>query len=209
MPARRRRNKHNSPLWRILVEIFPDKEGTNGHFCAYLADSADVNYQPLPTALTSTSRKGIFIAVSNLCKRLDKQAGYTHPSLPAKWQAYLVTPKTVQGLTPLSPKGYLLVEAFSDEEPYIARMMSVPRFATADEEVEAMIEEGILNSYIESTGQTPLSALSNLCQKMHGYGFGDDINSVVLDSLAASFFFPVAYEQKGLEEETDDSFWDG
>ena len=203
MPARRKRNKNTGPLWRILVEIFPDKVGSNGHFCAYLADEADANYHPLPTALTSISRKGIFIAVSNLCKRLDKHAGYTPPALPAKWQAYLVTPKTVQGLTPLSPNGYLLVEEFLDEEPYIARMMSVPRFTTLDEDIDALIEAGILNSYIESTGQTPLSALSNLCQKMHGYGFGEDINSIALDSLAASFFFPVALEQSDLDDDDD------
>lgn len=202
MPAKSKRN--SATLWRILVEVFPNASGPNGYFCAYLAEEADANYQPLETATTSISRKGLMIAVSNLCQRLDKRQGASHPPLPAKWQVYLVTPKTVQGLTPVVSQGHLLVEPPYFEDEYTAHLMGVPGFDNSPEEVEQMIEKGILNSYLESTGRSPFKALSNLCQKLHTYGYGESMNSVVLDSLAATFFFPVALEQS----EPDHDFFD-
>jgi hypothetical protein len=181
-------------IFCILVEGLHDQNG-DGYFRAFLEAEADENKQPKATAVCSTSRMGLYMAVANLCKRLDKRVGSPFPPIPAKWQVYFVNEKT--GQVPLLRYGYLLVDDGGEYAPFVAHLMSPPYSFLEDEDttkMEEYVHRGWLNSVQDAAGQTGFGALGNLCRKFHYYGYSSMINSVILDPLATAFFLPAALE---------------
>lgn len=175
-------------IWGIFIHARKDVFG-NSHFEAYLETEADESNQPLPTALSSTSKKGFFVAAANLCWRLDKSANHAFPPLPAKWQVYLIgqTPEPLS----IFGSGRLLVEL--QRGTYFAQFMAPPFFVIEDKEVaERLAQQGILNQVEYASGKASFGSLANLCRKLHDWDLAHTIDSLVLDSLTAGFFLPAA-----------------
>lgn len=191
MTSQKKTTSPNEVVHGILVDA-PQDQAENGYFRAFLEAEADGNNRPLATAICSTSKKGMYIAAANLCKRWSKKTEPPLPTTPTKWQIYFVNPASE--LVSLQSYGYLLVEQVDEDSFFVAHLMVPPLFVSSEDPsvIEEYVQQGWLNSVEDATGQTGFGALGNLCLKLHRHGFGVTVDSLVLDSLTAAFFLPVA-----------------
>ena len=192
----RQENYYGHCVGAIYVQGLHD-EKNSGYFQAFVEIEPDPDTKTPAETIRSTSKKGLFVAVANLCKKLEKRDEYAFPDTPSKWQVYLIEPERLIQEPVLT--GYLTISSSKDGRKCWADFRTYTFIMNDnDQAMEECIRKGILNSVEDSTGKTGFGALGNLCTKLHYYGFAQAINSVVLDPLAASFFFSAAF---GLDEE--------
>ena len=180
----------------ILISAHQDADGA-GYFSATLQMETDARHQPLPTAVTSTSKKGLFPAVANLCKRLEKRDQLPFTALPAKWRLYLVT--AAGNLLPFFTYGYIRIRSTAQSDLFVAAAMGPPPLLSTPAEKDAFVRADRLNAYLDAVGQTGFGALANLCRQLHYHGFADPFDEIVLAPLPAALFLPAAIrlEQRG------------
>jgi len=176
----------------IYVEGLHSNAG-HGYFRAF----AEINLDnSTPKIIRSRSGRGSFAAVANLCKRLDTRFKRSYLGMPPKWQIYLIDSRTLQQNAIIS--GYLTVKRNQDdhEQRFWADLYTQTFGNTSEQERDEYIRKGIVNSVADATGTTGFGALSNLCTSLHNLGVARTIDSLVLDSLAASFFLPAMNQGK-------------
>jgi len=175
----------------ICIAAVIDEWGEDNHFRAFLASESRFGL-PLPEATTSVSHKGLWAAVTNLCRRLDKVPGQALPVGPIRWQIYLCGP---QGMTPLISSGYIQVREVREISSYVAELMGPPFSLLLEDAAgaEQFVREGWLNAVEDGISQTGFRALANLARKMQRNQYARTIDSMVLDPLTSSFFLPAAF----------------
>lgn len=195
----RQENYYGHHVGAIYVQGLHD-EKDNGYFQAFVEIEPDPDTKTPAEIIRSTSKKGFFVAVANLCKKLEKRTGHAFTDIPSKWQVYLIEPERLLQVPFFT--GYVTISRSSAGQQSRADFRTYT-FLTEqllggkqENDDEALIEEhirrGILNSIEDSMGKTDFGALGNLCTKLHHYGFAQTIDSIILDPLAASFFLPAA-----------------
>lgn len=181
----------------ILIQGLHDAQG-NGYFRAWLETEAGPDNQPLPSATLSTSRKGVFLAAANLCKRLEKHAGQIFDAIPAKWRLFLIAADSTR--VPLLHVGHLRISDVDAGELFIASAMAPPGSGTDTLTIDRLFDVEPLNAVEDAFGQTGFGALANLLRKFHYHRLAETLDAIVLDTLTASFFLPTANK---LDEEDE------
>jgi hypothetical protein len=186
----RQENYFGHYVGAIYVEGIPDAMG-EGYFRAFVEIESIIDNNPAVTIVHSTSKKGLYLAAANLCKRLDKRFAYSN----------------TEALLQISiTKGYMTVREIKDGQcfrgdlygPLFDLFLSELSEQEIEQREEAYIRKGIMNSAMDAVGQSGFGALGNLCKNLHRIGMAEEIDDLVLDPLSASFFLPAAKE---LDEE--------
>jgi hypothetical protein len=199
----RQENYFGHYVGAIYVEGIPDAMG-EGYFRAFVEIESIIDNNPAVTIVHSTSKKGLYLAAANLCKRLDKRFAYSFENMPFKWKVYLVNTEALLQIS--ITKGYMTVREIKDGQcfrgdlygPLFDLFLSELSEQEIEQREEAYIRKGIMNSAMDAVGQSGFGALGNLCKNLHRIGMAEEIDDLVLDPLSASFFLPAAKE---LDEE--------
>jgi len=179
----------------ILVEVHQSPHN-HGYFQATVNLIQDVQKNTNITPIHSKSAVGFFVAVANLCKRLDKKIKHPISTISPKWQVYLLDANGQA--QPIFRHGYLLVRHTPKHNVFIANLMAPPgtMLLNKSPQIDDCIRNEHMNSVEDSVGQTYFGSLENLCRKFHYYGFMEELDSMVLNPLAADFFLHAAWKDK-------------
>ncbi len=179
----------------ILVEVLQDAHD-QGYFQATVNLIQEAQTPTAITSFRSKSTIGYFVAVANLCKRLDKKIQHPASTVPHKWQIYLLD---INGQAqPIIGYGYLLVRHIPKHNVFIANLMVPPGTLLMNKspQIDDCIRNEHMNSVEDSVDKTYFGALENLCRKFHYYGYVEELDSMVLNTLTADFFLHAAWKDR-------------